>query len=146
MMWRTCFAVALLAFSPPDLSASPIPIEAFARAAEISAPAISPNGQQLVYLSYVRSAGSPPVPRVVLLDLRTKVQRAILAGEANDFRVTDCWFKTDERLLCRYVGVDFDAGQPFTVSRLYSLNTDGSGGKVLVQNRRGVVAQAPTTS
>ncbi len=86
-MRRTCFAVALLAFSPPDLSASTIPIEVFARAAEIAAPAISPSGQQLVYLSYVRSADSPPVPRGVLRDLRSKVQRAILAGEANDFRI-----------------------------------------------------------
>ncbi len=81
------------------------------------------------------------MPRVVLLDLRTKAKRAILAGDVNGFRITGCWFKTDERLLCTYVGVDFDAGQPFSVSRLFSVNTDGSGGKVLVQNRRGVVAQ-----
>ena len=115
----------------PAHAAELLPLSAFANANEFSHPDISPDGKHLVYLD--RSSGRVVV---ALIDLATSERRAVVAGEANDFVASSCWFKNDTRLLCHYYGTDIAVGNAFTVSRLLAVDVDGKDQKVLVQNGR----------
>jgi hypothetical protein len=58
-----------------------------------------------------------------------------MSATTDTFEITWCSFKTNDRLLCGLRGTQFDAGQPYPVSRLVAIDTSGKGKpKVLVQN------------
>jgi dipeptidyl aminopeptidase/acylaminoacyl peptidase len=106
-----------------------IPLEQFAAEPVFSQPAMSPDGLQVVYIRWVDHK-----PLVVLLNLETKESRALFSGAAAEFTITRCDFKTNERLVCAFRGVDHDAGRPFAISRMIAVNTDGKQMKTLIQN------------
>ncbi len=99
-------------------------------------PAISPSGRLLVYVSHINDKN-----HVVVRDLVARSEKAILLGEINDFLVQNCWFKTDDRLVCHFLGTSFVPGDPFPVTRMLAVNADGSKIKVLVQNGSAGVSQ-----
>ena len=101
------------------------------------APHISPDGQRLVFITHLADGK----PAVAVRDLATKSTNAIFPGEAKQFVVTACRFKTNERLLCRWRGVDYLGGDPIWTTRLLALNVDGSNSKILVQNGRAGAGQ-----
>jgi len=127
----TCSLLAALpvALSPACLAAGLIPIEQFAANPAFSQPAISPDGKKLVFIKWIDGK-----PIVVMLDLDTQQLKALVSGAAEAFTITRCDFKTNDRLLCRFHGVDHDAGRPYWISRMVALNADGSKMKTLVQN------------
>ncbi|MFO1426435.1 MAG: S9 family peptidase [Steroidobacteraceae bacterium] len=111
-------------------------MESFAAGEAIESAAIDPSG------THVAVVGTALGKRVLLdMDLAAGTTKAILAGDAGHFRLESCEFKNEQRLLCRFAGVEFMHGEPFWTSRLYALNSDGSDGKVLVQNGRAGAAQ-----
>jgi dipeptidyl aminopeptidase/acylaminoacyl peptidase len=122
-------AAAVLCASPLAVAQSLIPIEHFAADPKFSSPAMSPDGSRVVYIGWTRNT-----PYIVILDLETQAHKALGAGAADQFTVTRCDFKTRDRLLCRFRGVDHDAGRPFWISRMIAINADGTQMKTLVQN------------
>jgi dipeptidyl aminopeptidase/acylaminoacyl peptidase len=117
---------------PGLLSAAPlIPLEQFAAGPEIAAPAISPDGTRLAYLTTVSGERY-----VMVRDLQQGGQpRAILHATTGSYQAVACNFKTNTRLLCRFNGVEWDFGAPYPASRLVVLNSDGSHLKVLFQSQ-----------
>jgi dipeptidyl aminopeptidase/acylaminoacyl peptidase len=120
-----------LAGATASFAATPsIPLEQFAAGAEMEMPRISPDGKRLVYLSTLAGAQV-----VMLRELSSGRTRQLLRGAGGSFRVTLCDFKGDTRLLCHYQGVQRSrGGRPFPVSRLVTVNADGSDARVLFQN------------
>ena len=120
-------AATLLCLSVPT-SAAP-PLAAFAADWDYGRPALSPDGQKIVYLG--RSEGK----RVVfLLDLAKRQRKMVIEGRFDKFDVRRCHFKNDERLLCRLGGTDFFHGQAYPVTRLISVDLTGQDKtKVLIQ-------------
>jgi dipeptidyl aminopeptidase/acylaminoacyl peptidase len=108
--------------------AAPIPVEQFAPDGGMQAPSLSPDGTKLVFIT---TAGVKTY--VFAADLATGKRHAILLGNSGGFTVNRCNFKTDERLLCSFEGIDHYGGDPFPTSRLVAINSDGSGAKVLLQ-------------
>lgn len=135
--FRTLVVPALFAAVLMDLTvlcssvarAAPIPVEQFATDRGMGAPNISPDGNKLVYIA---TTGAKAF--IVVEDLLTGKSRPILQGNSGSFTVSRCDFKNDERLLCRYHGVDHDGGAPFPISRLVAINADGSKARQLLQN------------
>jgi dipeptidyl aminopeptidase/acylaminoacyl peptidase len=121
--------VGLGSVSPGLAIASPIPIEQFVPDGGMQAPSISPDGSKLVYIT---TSGVKAF--IIVEDLLTGKARPILQGNSGRFTVSRCDFKNDERLLCRFGGVDHDGGDPYAVSRLVAVNADGSAARVLLQN------------
>lgn len=105
------------------------PVSAFAADWDYGRPALSPDGQKIVYLG--RSQGK----RVVfLLDLAKKQRQMVIEGRFDKFDIRRCQFKNDERLLCRLSGTDFFHGQAYPVTRLISVDLTGQDKtKVLIQ-------------
>ena len=129
-------AGAALLYAPASKADPLLPLNQFASPQEFSAPDISPDGKNLVYVD--RSSGKP---MVVVWNLETRERKAILAGAANEFETSGCWFKNNTRLVCHFRGTELDMGRAFGVSRLIALNSDGKDLKVLVQNGRAGASQ-----
>ena len=128
------------ASSPAGSQTAPrISVEAFAAGANFGSPALSPNGEHVVFVTHVQGK-----PIIAVRRLSDNSDRAILTGQAgtdNRFGVRYCWFKSDERILCHFDGFEHDSGRPYKISRLVSLNVDGTAIKVLVQNGRASESQ-----
>jgi dipeptidyl aminopeptidase/acylaminoacyl peptidase len=109
--------------------AAPPPLSAFAADWDHGRPALSPDGQKVVYLG--RNQGK----RVVfLLDLAKKQRQMVIEGRFDKFDIRRCDFKNDERLLCRLSGTDFFHGQAYPVTRLISIDLTGQDKpRVLIQ-------------
>ncbi|MDW8259987.1 MAG: hypothetical protein RML32_11145, partial [Gammaproteobacteria bacterium] len=89
-----------------------IPVEDFTRI-DMVAPAISPDGKHVVYLTH-----SPGKKTVAILDVATRKSRALMPADAeNDFSIDRCWFKNEERLICHYRAAEFGYGDPFYSTR-----------------------------
>jgi dipeptidyl aminopeptidase/acylaminoacyl peptidase len=132
LAWRAgaVCALALASMSGSFAAAPRIPIEQFAAGAEMEAPRISPDGTHLVYIS--TSSG---IRLVMLRDLQSGQTHQVLRGTSGSFRATLCDFKTDNRLLCHFEGVQRGGGaRPFPASRLVAFNRDGNGVRVLLQD------------
>jgi hypothetical protein len=129
-------ACGMLAGLTGTYGAERIPVETFARGAEMRSPAISPSGKLLVYVSHIKDKHY-----VIVRDLVARSDNAILLGEIKEFLVQNCWFKTDERLVCHFLGTAFELGDPYAITRMLAVNTDGSNVKVLVQNGSAGVSQ-----
>jgi dipeptidyl aminopeptidase/acylaminoacyl peptidase len=129
-------AAALVFLSFSSVAAPAIPIGHFATDPVFAQPAMSPDGSRLVYLRWVEGK-----PFVILLDLDTKEAKAIVSGRSDAFTINRCDFKTKDRLVCSFRGVDHDAGRPFWTSRLAALDADGKNIRTLIQNGAAGVAQ-----
>ena len=126
-------AVSACALALPGLlSAAPlIPLEQFAAGPEITAPALSPDGAKLAYLTTVKGERY-----VIVRDVQQGAQpRPILHATTGSYQAVACNFKTNTRLLCRFKGVEWDFGAPYPASRLVVLNSDGSHLKILFQSQ-----------
>ena len=72
---------------------------------------------------------------LVVLDLAKKERRPLMRATNENFELSWCGFKTDERLLCGFSGTEFEGGQPYGVTRLMSIDITGKAKpKVLIQN------------
>ena len=133
--WPNRAAICLGALTLPGLClATPaplIPVEQFAAGAQMIAPAISPDGTQLAYLSTV--AGER---YVVVRDMQKNARpRPVLRATSGSYEGAWCRFKTNTRLLCSFKGTEHDFGLTYPASRLVVLDTDGSHFKVLFHSQ-----------
>jgi len=106
-------------------------LETFAAGPAMAEPHLSPDGTKLVYLTSL--AGQL---QIAVRDLSTGRERSILRAAAGDFAVTQCEFKTNDRLLCHLEGVA-RGGEPerlYPASRLLAVNADGSSLRILFRN------------
>lgn len=103
---------------------------------EMRAPRLSPDGTKVVYV-----ATKDRKSIVAVYDLQTHTPRAVMQGVTERFRVTECNFKSDQLLLCAFEGVDYSRDQPYPVSRMVVIGTDGSGMRVLFENGEMAVSQ-----
>ena len=125
--------LALLVLSAPRLvnAAPPIPLQQFAAGPEMTAPALSPDGSKLVYLTTI--AGER---YVVVRDLQKGAPpRPVLKATSGTYEAFACNFKGNTRLLCRFEGVEHSYGAPYPASRMVVLNSDGSHVRVLFQSQ-----------
>ena len=90
---------------------------------------LSPDGSRVVYIGPVTGQASA----VIIGDLRTGSATPILKSLADPESLAWCNFVSNERIACRYGGVFNDAGVLIGISRLISLNIDGSNLKELGQ-------------
>jgi dipeptidyl aminopeptidase/acylaminoacyl peptidase len=129
-------AVAALLASPFVAAQSLIPLEHFAASPQFSEPSMSPDGSRVVYIGWANN-----IPYIVLYDVETRTPKALGSGASDGFTVSRCDFKTRDRLVCRFRGVDHDAGRPFWTSRMIAVNADGTKMRTLVQNKFATAAQ-----
>ena len=105
-------------------------IQEFAADTDFSFPALSPDGDKVAYVTRVSDTRA-----LVVLDLAKKERRPLMRATNENFELTWCGFKTDERLLCGFSGTEFEGGQPYGVTRLMSIDVTGAAKpKVLIQN------------
>lgn len=123
------FAAALCCAVPAV--AAPPAIADFAADTDFSLPSLSPNGDLVVFVKRVQGTRA-----VVVLDTVLRKSTALMTAATEEFEVTWCRFKSDDRVLCGLSGTQFDGdGQPYPVTRLISMDATGqSKPRVLVQN------------
>ncbi|MGH8446005.1 MAG: alpha/beta hydrolase family protein, partial [Solimonas sp.] len=119
-------------------SAAPPPVEAFTRLPDISAPALSPDGGTIAYITSRSDAQGRGVQVLMTLDTKTQQARALLSSDADTpFRMNRCDWANARRLLCRFSGTtDLDYGFTYGTTRLVAVDADGGKVKVLIQNGR----------
>ena len=112
-------------------AAAPPAIADFAADTDFSLPSLSPNGDLVVFVKRVQGTRA-----VVALDTVLRKSTALMTAATEEFEVTWCRFKSDDRVLCGLSGTQFDGdGQPYPVTRLISMDATGQGKpRVLVQN------------
>ncbi|MGH8177123.1 MAG: alpha/beta hydrolase family protein [Steroidobacter sp.] len=121
---------AMCAFGAP-------PIEAFARLPRIRGVSISPDGQRLAYIS----SHEDREIAVTMERSSDAAPRIIMASDPGRFDLDWCGWANDSRLLCGFTGAVKERGITYGVTRLVSVNPDGSDQKVLLQNSIGAKAQ-----
>jgi dipeptidyl aminopeptidase/acylaminoacyl peptidase len=105
-------------------------IAEFAADTDFSFPALSPQGDKIAFVTRVEDMRA-----LVVIDLGKKERRVIMRATNDSFELSWCGFKNNDRLLCGFTGTEFDAGQPYAVTRLVSVDDTGKGKpKVLIQN------------
>src|SRR5215510_12606474 len=129
------FAAVMLCAS---MSAAAAPtIDDFASDTDFASPALSPDGNQVVFVTRVENARL-----LVIVDLLRRERRGLMPATAETFEITWCDFKTEERLLCGMRGTQFIAGEPYPITRLLSIDATGKAKpKVLIQNSDSGVSQ-----
>jgi len=128
---RGCLAALLALLAKTASGATPPSLETFAAYSDFGAVTLSPDGNRIAYTA--RANGKRAL---IVLDLEKRTMKPILAAEEDRFQIHWCSFKTSQRLLCGLRGVQHMHTQGFPVTRLIAINADGTGLKVLVQNRR----------
>jgi dipeptidyl aminopeptidase/acylaminoacyl peptidase len=130
--FRGAAAGAVLVFAAwlPQAAAAVPGIADFAADTDFAAPALSPDGTLVAFVTRVQD-----VRVLVALDTVKRERRGLMAATNGTFEISWCNFKTNDRLLCGLRGTQFESGQPFPVSRLVAIDTSGKAKpKVLVQN------------
>ena len=131
-----CAVLVLAACLPLAAHASPS-IADFAADADFAAPAISPDGNLVAFVTRAQDTRV-----LVALDLVKRERRGLMSATTDTFEISWCSFKTNDRLLCGLRGTQFAAGQPYPVSRLVAIDTSGKAKpKVLVQNSNNGTSQ-----
>jgi dipeptidyl aminopeptidase/acylaminoacyl peptidase len=130
-MFRSLAACAVTWLLPlVAASAAPLPLEAFARLPAIRGVGISPNGKRLVYIR-----GYEDREVAVTFDRTTKeAPKVITASDPGRFDLSWCSWANDQRLLCGFRATVTELGTYYVVTRLVSVNADGTDQKVLMQN------------
>jgi dipeptidyl aminopeptidase/acylaminoacyl peptidase len=111
--------------------ADPIPISAFARMPAIRNVVISPDGR---FFAMIQSEGDKSA--VTTLDLQSKEASRVVLGEDKDgrYRLSWCNWGNNTRLVCGYRAV-VRKGAIYAQTRLVAVNADGTGTKLLMQDR-----------
>jgi len=91
---------------------------------------LSPDGSKVSFLHMVEAG--VPVAYVMSLDGEPT---PVMASTSGKFDIYWCRWANNERLLCGFYGIDRDRGLLFPVTRLVSVNIDGSDVRVLLQNQ-----------
>ncbi len=121
----------------PVGDSSAIPISAFARIPAIRSVAISPDGEQLLYIT-----GHEDREVLVTMPISGGASpRPVVGSEPGEFDLKWCGWANNQRILCGVAGTRTIQGKVFPISRLVGVNADGSKLKVLIQNTEGGSAQ-----
>src|SRR5262245_17357463 len=129
-------ALMILA-SGPALS-DPLPISAFSREPAVSSVFISPDAKQIAWIGSVKGE-----LHLLVMERGSASPVKVLLGPAKQeaFRLRWCNWGNNTRLVCGYLAMNQTAGVIFPITRLVSINADGTDSKVLVQNGRAGISQ-----
>jgi len=119
--------------------AEPPPLEAFAQGETVAAPALSPDGRYLSWITTVRG-----VLGAMVKDLTATVAPAkVVMTSAPDghYFLQWCRWASTRRLLCSVRANVHESGLILVVTRLAAVDADGTNLKVLLQGRGGVAAE-----
>ena len=135
-VWR-CFAVALFTLlSPALVQAASTKAEndalavAFGKVPYLWNVRLSPDGTKVSFLHMVEAG--VPVAYVMPLDGNPS---PVVASSPGKFDAYWCQWANNERLLCGFYGIDSRRGILVAVTRLVSVNMDGSEQRVLLQKK-----------
>jgi dipeptidyl aminopeptidase/acylaminoacyl peptidase len=93
-------------------------------------PSLSPDGTKVAFVQRTQDTRL-----LTVVDLAKKERRALMPAISDNFEITYCRFKNDERLVCGFRGTDHFRGNPYPISRLVAVDVAGKDKpKVLVQN------------
>ena len=92
---------------------------------------LSPDGKRIVYLRMHES----DLPVAEVFDIEKKKTNLILASVKDEFDVEECFWASNERLLCRFSSVFQHRWRLYEATRLVGVNADGSGMLILLHKR-----------
>ena len=92
---------------------------------------LSPDGKRIVYLSMHES----DLPVALVYDIEEKKTNLILASKKDEFDVEECFWASNERLLCRFSSIFQYRWRSYGATRLVGVNADGSGMLILLEKR-----------
>ena len=98
-------AMAIVAACLPLAALAAPSIADFAADADFAAPAISPDGNLVAFVTRAQDARV-----LVALDLVKHERRGLMSATTDTFEIAWCAFKTNDRLLCGLRGTQFAAG------------------------------------
>ena len=114
------------------LAEAPPPIDAFARLPQVRNVTVSPDGNQIAYIS---ALGDNSI--AVTVDLRHPDEplHPLMRSEPGKYEIKWCKWANDTRLLCGLIAMAREpGGLVYPITRLVAVNADGSKLKVLLQN------------
>lgn len=127
---RAIGAACLLAAIAASSSAATPSIADFAADADFSSPTLSPDGTKVAYVTRAQDTRL-----LVVIDLVKRARAGIMPATVDQFELSGCHFKGNDRLLCGYRGTQFEGGEPYPVSRLVVADVEGKKKpRVLIQN------------
>lgn len=110
---------------------------AFGSRESVAAPALSPNGREILYLT----PGPGRSTIAVATDLGTGKTRMITKAEGGSDRVHWCKYVSEQRIVCRISGLVDNRGTMATIARLVALDVDGGNMKMIGQSSSAYDAQ-----
>lgn len=135
---RTLVPVLLAALLFDSSMAAPLPpIDAFARSPAIRNVAISPDGQQLLFIT-----GADDFEAAVTVPVSFDVApKPIFASKPGEYELRWCGWANNKRILCGVSATVREGPVFYGVSRMIGVNSDGSAQKLLLQNSESGRAQ-----
>ena len=127
-MIRPAFFLIALLSSTALYAQAKSAAEAFGKREGIEDISLSPDGTKIAYIEPASGQGN----RLFTVDLAgTQLPKAVLAASGDPERLNDCDWVSNIRLVCRIFAVSEIAGERFSVSRVFAINSDGSNLKIL---------------
>lgn len=119
--------------SGPGYATTPMPVETLASLPSLSQPRLSPDGSQMVALKPINGSF-----HVVLLDLKSKKFRLLMAPDPERFLFNWCNWANLERIVCSIRSATSmpRVDQKIIITNLVAVNTDGSNMMQLVPKRK----------
>jgi dipeptidyl aminopeptidase/acylaminoacyl peptidase len=119
-------------------AANPPSIEDFASRPHIEDVSISPDGQSLSLIQTHDGSGF-----VVIADGQDGKYQTLhpVLREPDHFRLTWCNWATNKRVLCGLRGITTERGNPYPITRLVAVDSDGKNLRVLMQGAWGAQGQ-----
>ncbi len=105
---------------------------AFGQLPALRDPRLSPDGQRAVMIVQHPKFD---LPIAVVHDFSAQTSRMVVASKKDEWDLTECMWANEERILCRFRGVDAVLGTSFATTRLVAVDADGSDLRVLMQSR-----------
>lgn len=125
MIYRVSAAAAALILLPANAPADPA--AAFGVRQSVESISLSPDGTSLVYVAPRGGQGGA----AYTVNLATGESKMMAAADGSPERLGGCEFVTKTRLICTVYAMTKIQGYPLTMTRLFSVNSDGSEIKVL---------------
>lgn len=128
ILLMVCFTI-----SDPGYAITPMPVATLATLPSLSQPRLSPDGSQMVALKPINGSF-----HVVLLDIKSKKFRLLMAPDPERFLFNWCNWANHERIVCsiRSATSMSRVDQKIIITNLVAVNTDGSNMMQLVPARK----------
>ena len=122
-MIRPAFFLIALMTSSSLYAQTKSAADAFGKREGIEDISLSPDGTKIAYIEPAAGQGN----RLFTVDLAgAQLPKAVLSASGDPERLNDCDWVSNIRLVCRIYAVSEIAGERFSVSRVFAIDSDGS--------------------